>query len=196
MNWIIAQLNNLMYGVTMVFQFVGGFLIAIPVGAYKEIIAFIAEFMTKRHILSNLQAVGKSLKDFESVGTITAGMIQNSMSIDTGSMDITFYDREYKLYKKEDITWFLSKDNTNEYAYIKEINDCDDFAEILKGRLNVVFPGLACCLNVVMIQDATGVVYHAVNGFIDENRHHNYIEPQTDGIFSKPANWTQLKATF
>ena len=84
-------------------------------------------------------------------------------------------DLNYKLTSKKEIENFLLNDNTDFQRYRKEVNDCDNFAIQLAGKLNEAFPGFAVgyAMN----------LEHAFNIFIDHHEKLWIIEPQTDKVF-------------
>jgi len=87
-------------------------------------------------------------------------------------------DHTYRLTTIEEMKRFLQFDDTDKLIYIPEYRDCDDFARLLRARVERWTPGLA--FGYIHILNGS----HAVNVFIDVNHDVWYIEPGTD--FVKP----------
>jgi len=97
-------------------------------------------------------------------------------------------DSKYMLTHSELITAFLNYDKTNQMAYLKDINDCDNFAFILFGNF------LKEQYQVRKRLEASylfGVIYgyntthgHTYNFYVDQDSQINCIEPQDDKIIS------------
>ena len=85
-------------------------------------------------------------------------------------------DKVYRLTTIEEMKRFLEFDDTNELEYIPEYRDCDDFARLLRARVERWTPGLA--FGYIHIKGGS----HAVNIFVDVNYDVWYIEPGTDYI--------------
>lgn len=98
-------------------------------------------------------------------------------------------DETYSLVSLEDFTNFLQIDNTDEYAYIPERFDCDDFSYVLKGR--AAESGI--CLGVVKINQWEEGQNHLINLFVtldEEGKLEGYlIEPQTDDVWQLNESW-------
>ncbi|MEM3061922.1 MAG: lectin MOA-related protein [Nitrososphaerota archaeon] len=101
-------------------------------------------------------------------------------------------DRNYSLLFEEDMKKFLKKNTTDAHKYIKEGFDCDDFADVLKGREREWF-----ALGKYNYGSAFGTVWgdirlpekpdqprgHAVNFYVNEKKELWLIEPQNDKLF-------------
>lgn len=102
-------------------------------------------------------------------------------------------------YALEDLKGFLKKDNIDEYKYVKEGFDCDDFAKVLLGREKEWYR-----FNTQEVGSTFGIVFgdirgsetdtqqraHAVNVFIDQDGQMWLVEPQNDSIFKPTSNST------
>ena len=85
-------------------------------------------------------------------------------------------DNYYELCSKEDYQRYLAWDKTNEYVYIPEKFDCDDFTYRLTGNLSI--PEWS------VIADGTiWTETHAYKLFIDNTGKLWFVEPQTDALF-------------
>lgn len=91
-------------------------------------------------------------------------------------------DKVYNLCNLEDIEEFLKQDKTNHSKYVPEDYDCDDFSYRLMGQFSI--PGWSSLAFGIFWSDV-----HALNAFIDQNLDFWYIEPQSDGVSNKLADW-------
>ena len=85
-------------------------------------------------------------------------------------------DNYYELCSKEDYQKFLFWDKTNEYIYIPEKFDCDDFTYRVTGNLSI--PEWSTI--------ADGTIWtnlHAFKLFIDNTGKLWFMEPQSDALF-------------
>jgi len=96
-------------------------------------------------------------------------------------------DSVYKTTTKEELMKYINYDIIDEYHYVSEYYDCDDFSYALMGSLSN--PEWGALPFGIMWTDVPGGA-HAVNCFIDNNREVWIIEPQTDQIFSLPKDWS------
>ena len=110
------------------------------------------------------------------------------------SGDILINDRDYCVYTKADLVRFLNETYVNNYTYVKEGNDCDNFAKMLLG-LHMMWTATTA-----PAEPAFGLVtgdlrpsithsepyYHAMNFAIVKNEANGYellfIEPQSDKL--------------
>lgn len=115
--------------------------------------------------------------------------------------NIFMADNEYGLYSLDDLKAFLKWDTTDEIKYVKEGFDCDDFADVLKGRERIWYDFSAHTFgstfgivwgDVRTETEPTKARYHAVNYFIDDQKQVHMIEPQNDKIFT----WTPESKAF
>jgi len=129
---------------------------------------------------------------YKPIGEIGSGEARSIIILEyTKVTEIKLYDDKYRIYRNEDISKWLSEDNTKLHQYIADFYDCDDFAITMLGKIKVAFPGL--CIGEVLVSwdDNTGWHGHDVIGFIDENKKFRYIEPQSATIFTRPENWNR-----
>lgn len=99
-------------------------------------------------------------------------------------------DRTYLSYSLAEVCKFISIDDTSYKQYVSEYFDCDDFAQVLAGKINSVFPGIAF-----------GTIWyngrrnkrnwgHAVNLFYDDQQKQLFmIEPQNDKVYKWSEEW-------
>lgn len=114
----------------------------------------------------------------EEIKTVLKSVCPNAM--------ILIGDSFYKTTTKSELMRFLDDDDTNEYRYITEYYDCEDFSFRLMGQIHCVEWG-ALSFGIVWTKTQSG--NHAVNCFIDNERKLWFIEPQTDFIGAKPNDW-------
>ena len=96
-------------------------------------------------------------------------------------------DSNYKTTTIGELQNYLRFDLTDKHKYISEYYDCDDFSYSLMGGLSNPSWG---CLPFGILWTSTPTGNHAVNCFIDKDRKVWIIEPQTDGIFELPDDWS------
>jgi hypothetical protein len=56
--------------------------------------------------------------------------------------DLHISDRSYTGYSIWEVIRYLRADRTNFMRYIREVFDCDDFAQVLQGNVNRFMPGI------------------------------------------------------
>jgi hypothetical protein len=95
-------------------------------------------------------------------------------------------DSVYSTCPVDELRRFLKDDDTNEYRYVSEYYDCDDFSYRLMGQIHNVEWG-ALPFGILWVKTAQG--NHAVNIFIDEDHIMWVIEPQTDEVYLMPSSW-------
>lgn len=95
-------------------------------------------------------------------------------------------DSYYKTTTIDELKRFLAFDKTSEEHYISEWYDCDDFAAVTNGTINI--PGWYWLPFGIMWTETPGGG-HAVNVFVDNLNDIYIVEPQTDAIYSLPGNW-------
>lgn len=98
----------------------------------------------------------------------------------TSAADLFLPDKNFKLYKKDDVQSCYALDEVSAIKYVAEEHDCDDFAARLFGH----FAGLAW----------TNV--HALNWFIDENLQFWWIEPQSGKLSKTLEAWQGAQMRF
>jgi hypothetical protein len=94
-------------------------------------------------------------------------------------------DGVFECIDTENLKAYLKKDPVSDRMYKAESFDCDDYSYSLMGNITQWYP-----------EGSIGIVWgevqgggHAWNFYIDENKTIQYIEPQTDQIYS-PSNET------
>lgn len=95
-------------------------------------------------------------------------------------------DRNYKTTDVGELKRFLKDDKTDEFTYIAEYMDCDNFSFHLMGSIHCIEWG-AIPFGIVWAQTPKGE--HAVNCFIDNERKFWIVEPQNDSVYELPSNW-------
>jgi hypothetical protein len=95
-------------------------------------------------------------------------------------------DSTYKTTSIDELMRFIKSDPTNEYRYISEYHDCDDFSFQLMGSIHSVEWG-ALPFGITWLNKPSG--NHAMNIFIDKDHEIYLIEPQNDIIQVCPSNW-------
>jgi len=95
-------------------------------------------------------------------------------------------DNDYKTTTKEELIRFLKEDITDDWTYVSEYMDCDDFSYSIMGQLSNPEWG---ALPFGILWTSTPNGGHAVNCFIDNDREVWILEPQTDVLFKLPTNW-------
>lgn len=99
-------------------------------------------------------------------------------------------DSIYSTTTVEELQRFLRSDDTNEFRYVSEYYDCDDFSFRLMGQIHNVEWG-ALPFGIMWLTKENNVA-HALNCFIDDDMILWLIEPQSDQVFLLPNNWTPL----
>lgn len=112
------------------------------------------------------------------VGTITSSKLslilkQKLREVGDDHAERFYPDLDAKIYAKDDVKEFLHLDETSEIEYVKDKMDCDDFAAKIFGK----FAGLVWTNK------------HALNWFVDDTLTLWFIEPQTDKLSKKLADW-------
>jgi len=106
---------------------------------------------------------------------------------------ILYSDSIYSTTSIDELKRFLRDDKTNEYRYISEYYDCDDYSFRLMGQIHCVEWGalpFGIMWVVIMIgTDRKKWKQHAVNCFIDKDNKFWLVEPQTDQITEVPSNY-------
>ena len=117
---------------------------------------------------------------------IQAGDIMNLIKQAFPKANIFLSDSTYKTTNIDELMRFLKDDKTNEYRYVSEYMDCDDFSYRLMGSIHNVEWG-ALPFGIVWLSKPSG--NHALNCFVDNTHEIYFIEPQNDNIFICPSNW-------
>lgn len=95
-------------------------------------------------------------------------------------------DSKYKTTTLDELKRFLAWDKTSEESYISEWYDCDDFAAVTNGTINI--PGWYWLPFGIMWTETPGGG-HAVNVFVDNLYNVWIVEPQNDNCFELPGDW-------
>lgn len=114
--------------------------------------------------------------------------VKNQCNVDGKQVSIS--DRQYALLDEKVLKKALRRDGTDKFTYTKEGGDCDDFAQILCGRVKeyamlcdfkagAAFGVCAGELWAVGQKDG-GMVKHAMNIVVTAERQVFLVEPQTD----------------
>ena len=82
-------------------------------------------------------------------------------------------DADCKIYRDEDVRWFLGLDKTDKITFVAETMDCDDFAAEVFGM------GLGLIWN----------MKHAFNFYINQDLEVKFVEPQTDKVSDNLEDW-------
>ena len=101
--------------------------------------------------------------------------------IGTRGYDLHISDRSYTGYSIWEVARFVrTHDNTNHMRYIREVFDCDDFAEVLCGGVNRVLRGIPFGI-IWYYGEGWG---HAVNiGYCHRQDKMYLVEPQNDRFY-------------
>ena len=119
-------------------------------------------------------------------GGITSSDLIEILNNKFPNIMIGISDSKYKLCSKDNIEDFLKVDQTNNFSYIEDYRDCDDYAFILLGEIKKSSFG-PIPFGFAWVDTNSG--FHAVNIFLDEERDLYVVEPQDDSIFDLPENW-------
>ncbi len=118
---------------------------------------------------------------------ITSAEIADVLKQNCYKANIYLSDSIYSTTSIDELIRFLKADDTNEYRYVSEYYDCDDFSFRLMGQVHSVEWG-ALPFGIVWLTKENNV-NHAVNIFIDDEHEIWLIEPQNDNIFELPTGW-------
>jgi hypothetical protein len=117
---------------------------------------------------------------------ITGVDIQRLLVTAFSKANIFISDSTYKTTSIDELMRFLKDDKTNEYRYVSDYYDCDDFSYRLMGSIHCVDWG-ALPFGIVWLSKPSG--NHAMNIFIDNEHNIFLIEPQNDTFFICPSDW-------
>lgn len=99
-------------------------------------------------------------------------------------------DRFYLDYTIEEVRKFLASDDTSFKQYLSEYFDCDDFAQVLAGRVNGTMLGIP--FGTIWYYGITNGRFwgHAVNLFYDHVKDRMFmVEPQNDKVYEWKKDW-------
>jgi len=140
--------------------------------------------------LEKCQSQAVEEPDLDILATATKTQVWQALADqldDEGIVRSFMSDEQYGLTSVAEIAGFLAEDRTNKFEYVNDLYDCDDFSYRLMGNLSVGKAArLALGIMWVVMGDGQG---HALNVFVDDKLTVWCIEPQTDQIFKKPADW-------
>jgi len=123
--------------------------------------------------------------NLKSVGRITMPSCQRLFSEQFQHCLLYLSDGGYDLFKDEDLWKVIKLNRFEEQPYITEKRDCDDFADVLKGHMKKLVPGVAfgCAWGWVLNYKGEQVYKHAINCFINQNQQLVFVEPQSNEEF-------------
>ena len=98
---------------------------------------------------------------------------------------IYFQDSRYLLGPTDDVERLLNWDATDEFVYVSEQYDCDNYELRLWGQINSLPEWAGISLGMVWFSEPA----HALNFFVDVDGEVWLIEPQSDTVFEKPQDW-------
>lgn len=103
---------------------------------------------------------------------------------------ILISDERYRLMERKQLEELLKKDKTDQYQYIPEDFDCNNFAEVLDGNIDeLTYPQGYAFGQLWFYTNEFG---HAINFAILEDESLVLIEPQNDEIFT----WEDIKKQY
>ena len=117
---------------------------------------------------------------------ITATEITDILKQSFPKANIFLSDSTYRTTTIDELIRFLKDDKTNEYRYVSEYMDCDNFSYHLMGSIHNVEWG-ALPFGIIWLNKPNG--NHAMNIFIDNEHEVLLIEPQNDIIQTCPSSW-------
>jgi hypothetical protein len=122
---------------------------------------------------------------------IISGDEVESIILNTFGSDYQYHlliaDERYRLMKKDMLINLLKKDKTDQYQWIEEDWDCDNFAEVLDGNIDeLTYPKGYAFGQLWFFTNTFG---HAINFAILDTKDIVLIEPQNDEIFT----WNDIK---
>lgn len=99
-------------------------------------------------------------------------------------------DKDYYLHKTDELVDIFKLNRFNEFPYLAERRDCDDFSWAFVGLMKKLLPGfiIGKCHANFYKDDGSLDFKHDFAFFIDENENLMFVEPQTNKIFSPKKN--------
>ena len=128
----------------------------------------------------------KGLQPPQGLIDINMDEIQQVLTKEVPHAAIYLSDSTYRTISIHELMRFLKDDKTNEYRYVSEYMDCDDYSYHLMGSIHNVEWG-ALPFGITWTSTPNGA--HACNCFIDNDHILWFIEPQKDNIFRLPMGW-------
>lgn len=98
---------------------------------------------------------------------------------------IYFKDSRYLLVHTDDVERLLNWDATDEFVYVAEQYDCDNYELRLWGQVNSLPEWAGVSLGLIWFAEPS----HALNFFVDVDGNIWLIEPQSDTVFETPQDW-------
>lgn len=93
-------------------------------------------------------------------------------------------DNRYLLVPSGEVEKLLDWDATDEFVYVPELYDCDDFQFRLWGQVNSLPEWAGLSMGIIWFSDPP----HAMNIFVDIDGNVWLIEPQNDDMFQRPPD--------
>ena len=93
-------------------------------------------------------------------------------------------DSRYLLVPPSEVEKLLYWDATDQFVYVPELYDCDDFQFRLWGQVNSLPEWAGVSIGIIWCSAPA----HAMNIFVDIDGNVWLIEPQNDEMFRKPPN--------
>ena len=93
-------------------------------------------------------------------------------------------DSRYLLVPPSEVEKLLDWDATDEFVYVPELYDCDDFQFRLWGQVNSLPEWAGLSMGIIWFSDPA----HAMNVFVDIDGNVWLIEPQNDDMFQRPPD--------
>ena len=107
------------------------------------------------------------------------GVLSNQMRTLFPNADIHITDANRKLIPREEVNKLLILNVFSLRKYIRETNDCEDYAFAFKALASQFYS--ECAIALVFANTPNGP--HALNGFVDKFMQFHYIEPQNNTVF-------------
>lgn len=93
-------------------------------------------------------------------------------------------DSRYLLVMPDEVERLLNWDATDQFVYVPELYDCDDFQFRLWGQVNSLPEWAGLSIGIIWFSEPP----HAMNIFVDIDGNVWLIEPQTDEMFPRPSD--------
>ena len=91
-------------------------------------------------------------------------------------------DSRYLLVMLDEVERLLDWDATDEFVYVPELYDCDNFQFRLWGQINSLPEWAGLSMGIIWFSEPP----HAMNVFVDIDGNVWLIEPQSDEMFPRP----------
>jgi len=93
-------------------------------------------------------------------------------------------DSRYLLIPRDEVEKFLDWDGTDEFIYVPEVYDCDNFEFRLWGQINSLPEWAGLSIGIIWFSEPS----HAMNIFVDADGNVWLIEPQSEDMLQKPPD--------